>query len=365
MRRFLNLTTALICFAVSPALAQPQGGGATPVIVANVEKKTFNDEVEALGTLKANESVDLTSAVTEIVTVVKFEDNQRVKKGDILVEMDAAEELAELAEQNSFLSEAQRQVKRLEPVVQKGAASASALDEKRREYQAAKARVDAIQSRINQRIIKAPYDGILGLRNISVGALAQPGSLITTIDDDSVMKLDFAVPEIFISSLKPGVMITAKTSAYPDQDFEGEIYSVDSRIDPVTRSLIARALIQNQDAVLKPGLLMHVELEKNPRQAIVIPEEALIPEGSKQFVLVIEKKDGMTTAKKTRVEIGERQFGGVEILKGLIEGQQIVTHGTLRVRPGTPLHITAVEEGNKTLKEMMDQKPMMQTEETK
>lgn len=337
----------------------------TPVMVTDVSRVSFSDEIEALGTLRANESVNLASSVTEPVTEISFDDNQRVKKGDVLVKMDAAEEIAELAEQQSFLDEAQRQVNRLSPLVKKGAASASILDENKREALAAKARVDAIQSRIDQRIIKAPYDGVLGLRNISVGALAQPGLMITTIDDDSIMKLDFSVPEVFLSTLKSGVIIEAKTEAYPEKTFKGEIASVDSRIDPVTRSIQARAILDNADGFLKPGLLMQVVLQKNPRKALVIPEETVIAEGANSFVLVIQEENGQITAERRKVTLGARQFGSVEILSGLTEGDQIITHGTLRVRVGAPLEIMAVENNDETLKELLEQQKPAQGKDSK
>ena len=347
-----------LCFMTSNAHAQPNGGTqqATPVIVGVAEEKVFTDKVEALGTLRANESVDITSTVTELVTKINFEDNQTVNKGDVLIEMDAAEEIAELEEQKSFLDEAERQVNRLEPLVKKGAASESVLDERRREMQAAQARMNAIQSRLDQRIIKAPYDGVLGLRNISVGALAQPSTMITTIDDISIMKLDFSVPEVFLASLKQGVDIEARSEAYPDRVFKGTISGVDSRIDPITRAIEARAIIDNPDGVLKPGLLMKVELQKNPRQTIVIPEEALIIEGSQHFVLaVVEQEDGQTITERREVSVGSRQFGEAEILNGLDAGIQIVTHGTMRARPGAPVTVTAVEKEDAPLRELLNQ----------
>jgi membrane fusion protein (multidrug efflux system) len=348
-----------IIACLTPISAQAQNGNqpsATPVIVTEVVRTNFSDKVEALGTLKANESVNLTSSVTEMVTKILFTDNQTVKKGDILIEMDAAEEFAELAEQQSILEESQRQVNRLTPLVKSGAASASVLDENTRNLASAKARVDAIQSRIDQRIIKAPYDGVLGLRNISVGTLIQPGTLITTIDDDSVMKLDFSVPEVFIGSLKENVAINAKTQAYPDKIFEGKISGVDSRINPITRSIQARAIINNTDRLLKPGLLMQVSLQKNPRQAIVVPEESLIASGKDNYVFLVVTKDNKTIAEKREVILGQRQFGDVEILSGLTEGDKIITHGTLRVRPESEVIITGVEKNNETLNELLTQK---------
>lgn len=354
MKRVLKISLlTLLCAGQLQAQSNSGATPPTPVIVKVASLKPYADEIEALGTLKANESVELTSSVTEIVKRVSFEDSQRVMKGDVLLEMDTAEELAELAEQESIMAEAERQVQRLKPLIEQGAASTSALTESERDVAGAKARIQAINSRIEQRIIKAPFDGVLGLRNISVGALAQPGSIIATIDDDRVMKLDFSVPEVFLSTLKPGVMIEAKTEAYPDTVFEGKIANVDSRIDPVTRSIQARALIDNEEGLLKPGLLMKIELQKNPREALLIPEESLITDGPDHFVFVVVESGGKKSVERRKVQIGTRSYGEAEILSGLAPGEQIVTHGTLRLRNGSPVTIKAVEKNGESLDELI------------
>ena len=360
------VTSFAISFIVGFApVAEAQWPGAgkmppTPVITAPVTKEIITDEVEALGTLKANESVDITSSVTEIVTAVNFEDGQNVEKGTVLVEMDASEERASLSEEESVMAEANRQIARLTPLVARGAASESTLDDWKKKAETAQSRLNAINARIDKRRIIAPFDGLVGLRNISVGALAQPGSVLTTIDDDSVMKLDFSVPSIFLSTLSAGVVIEATAEAYPGEVFKGTISSIDSRIDPITRSIVARALISNETGKLKPGLLMQV-CQKSPREAVIVPEEALIPEGSRNSILVtITGDDGSVTAEKRVVELGERQFGKAEILSGISEGEHVITHGTLRVRPGIPLKVQAEETGEEPLPELLKQNSLNQ-----
>lgn len=330
-------------------------GPATPVFVAVAEKKFFTDDVEAIGTLKAQHNVELTSTVTERVTHIRFTDGLRVKKGDLLVEMDAAEELAQKAEELSRITEASRQLKRLEPLVKRGAASESIQDERRRELKTAEARLAAVQSRINQRRIKAPFNGVLGLRNISVGALVQPGTLITTLDDDSIMKLDFSVPEVYLATLAKGIKIEATARAYPDERFEGTVGGIDSRIDPSTRSIQVRALLPNDHKKLKPGMLMQVVLKKNPRNTLVIPEGALIPNGDQNFVMLPVKEGDVLTVERRAVTVGERRKGEVEILSGIEEGSQVITHGTLKVRPGVPIQIKAVQKRGQQLTELLEQ----------
>jgi len=187
MKNYLIALAILVMIA--PAQAQEKKPAKAPqnVIVAKARAEDFVDRVEALGTLRANETIALTATVTETVIAVNFEDNQRVAKGDVLIEMRGGQEKAELAGEQATLAEAKKQMDRLTPLVATGAASQSQLDERKREYQTANARLDAIRSRIGDRVITAPFDGVLGMRNISVGALVQPGTVITTLDDDSVM----------------------------------------------------------------------------------------------------------------------------------------------------------------------------------
>ena len=327
----------------------------TAVFVANVERVFFVDEVEALGTLQAAENVNLTSSVTERIIKINFDDNQRVKRGHVLVEMDISEEKALLAEESYRLDEAQSQVERVRALVKRSSASRSTLDERERELNTAKARLGAIQSRIDQKRIVAPFDGVVGIRNISIGALAQPGMLITTIDDDREMKLDFSIPEVFLSSLTNGLTIEAKASAYPKRIFKGTVTSVDSRIDPITRSVMARAVLNNDDRLLKAGMLVSVKLNKNPRQTLIVPEEALVTIGNENAVMLVQEHAENVSVKRQVVELGARRKGSVEVLSGLKEGQQVVTHGTLKIRDGSSISIRAIEKDNEPLSELLIQ----------
>ncbi|MCB0325308.1 MAG: efflux RND transporter periplasmic adaptor subunit [Bdellovibrionales bacterium] len=324
-----------------------------PVIVAEATQETFYDRVEALGTLKANEGVVLTPSVTETVTDINFEDGERVEQGTVLVQMTSAEENAQLEEARARLEEARRQYERIKPLAEGGSAPVSLVDQRRREYETAKAQLEAMQSRLKDRLVVAPFSGVLGIRNVSVGALVEPGDRITTIDDDSVMKLDFSVPTTYVAQLRPGLPILATAPAFDDRRFEGSVSTIDSRIDPTTRSIAVRALIPNPDRALKPGLLMSVELLKNERQALVIPESALIPEGSKSSVYLVEDQESGAVIVEREVRVGARRPGAVEILDGLRPGERVVTHGTLNVRPGQAVVVTAVQQGGETLNELL------------
>ena len=362
MQKIYQFVPALIALLpllvnISGALAQGQpagggkggpGGGPTPVIVADAYQDDFVDRVEAIGTLRANETITLASTVTETVTAVNFTDGQRVKKGDVLIEMTSAEEKALLDQQRALVNEASKQLERTRELAKYGAASTSVLDERQREYTSTRAGLAALASRLEDHVITAPFDGVVGLRNLSVGALLQPGTTITTLDDDSVMKLDFPVPSIFLPTLQPGLAIIARSAGF-DDEFKGQITAIDSQIDPVSRSVVVRAVIPNPEGRLRPGLLMTLELLKNPRQSVGIPETAIVPEGRKQFVFVVRDDK----VEKREVAIGTRREGDLEISQNLKAGEQVVVQGTMMVRDGANVKVIARQEKGESLQNVL------------
>jgi membrane fusion protein (multidrug efflux system) len=343
-----------ICLFSGVANAAPPP---VPVIVAPVRSVPFEDRIEALGTLRANESVALTASVTETVGALHFDDGDRVQAGQVLIEMTSAEEQAQLNEARALVNEADRQLRRVQSLATQGTAAKSLLDERGRESETARARLVAIESRLSDRLIKAPFAGVVGLRNISVGALVEPGDLITTLDDDSVMKLDLSVPSVYLSDLVPGLAVKATTRAFGERTFDGEVRSIDSRVDPVTRSVVVRVLVPNPERILKPGMLMQVTLRKDPRQTLVIPEAALMPLGRQQFVLVAAEEEQGHKAEKRQIRIGSRRPGEVEVLDGLQQGQLVITHGTQRVRPGQAIELRAIESAAQPLAELLRGEP--------
>lgn len=315
------------------------GGMAAPTVTAFVVQPVeWVDRIEALGTARANESVTLTAKVTEVVRKVRFNDGDRVRQGDILVELTGEAEVANLREAQAALNEAQQQLERLEPLVRQGTLPRAQLDTQRALRDSARARVDAIRARLAERVITAPFDGVLGFRQVSDGALVTPGTVITTLDDIDTIKLDFAVPERFMSVLAPGQTVTARSVAWPDQVFSGTVTTVDSRVDPVSRAVTLRAELPNPDHQIRPGMLLTVELHTQPRQALAIPELALIQVGSRQSVYRLSDDD---TVSEVEVRTGARRLGEVEITVGLRAGDRIVHEGTPKLRDG--LRVTVVD----------------------
>lgn len=330
------VVAAMALFGVVRLLTAPDGGGRradspVPVVVTEVAYAEFVDRIDALGTAKANESVTISAKVTETIRRIPFADGQRVEAGQVLAELTDAEESAELASAQAALAEAQKQYARLAELRQSGAATGARLDTQLAARDAAAARVSAIEARLADRLIKAPFAGVVGLRAVSEGTLVRPGDVITTLDDISLIKLDFSVPETYLGALAVGQSVEAVGAAYPGRAFRGEVTAISPRVDPVTRAVVARAEIPNPDGLLKPGMLLTVTLVKNRRVAPAIPELALVPIEDKQFVFVVGP-DGV--AERREVRIGSRAGDLVEVLAGLGLRETVVVEGVLRVREG-------------------------------
>ena len=348
----LRIATLAAIFLSATAWAA-QGPPPTAVILESVQMGAIADPLEALGTVQANETVQITARVSDVITAIHFEDGQTVKAGQLLVQMSDAEEAALLVEAQSMAEEAELQYQRVRSLVEKGTAAQSLLDERLRESQTARARVTAVRSRLEDRVITAPFAGVVGLRRVSPGALVAPGDVITTLVDDSQMKLDFTIPSPFLGSVPRGTVIYATTPAFPDESFTGTVASVDSVINPVTRSITVRARIPNPDHRLIPGMLMTLELQRGARQALIIAEEAIVPRGGRTFVYVVNPRAEPTTAEQREVQLGARQPGRVEVVSGVSAGEMVVKHGTFKLRPGAPVRIQAVDDGSRSLEEMI------------
>jgi membrane fusion protein, multidrug efflux system len=325
------------------ANASPAGGGTNtafsqaplPVVAVPVRKARLTLEAEALGTAGANESVDVTAKVSNLITVVRFKEGQKVRRGQVLVELDGRQAQAELEVAEAALSESRSQFNRSRELYTTQALSEAQLEQIEATLKANEARVAFARSRLSDTVITAPFAGRVGLRRVSVGGLVNPGTVITTLDDTDTIKLDFTIPETLLSSVRAGLGIVAKSVAYPDEEFAGTVASVDSRVDPTTRSVTVRALMPNDRGLLKPGMFLTVRLARGTSDALLVPEQALVPEQGNVFVYVV--KDDRV--EKRQVRTGERRVGDVQILAGVAAGEQVVTEGTQKLRDGAPVTV--------------------------
>lgn len=312
------------------------GGRPVPVVVVPAERQPWSDSIQAIGTARANESVTITAKVTETVVRVNFEDGQQATAGAVLVDLSGRAETAALAEAQAALDEASRLYARQLELSKQRTVSEAALDQQRAARDTAKARMEAIRARLGDRVITAPFDGVLGFRAVSPGTLVTPGTVITTLDDLDPIKLDFTLPERHLAAVAAGQGIEAASAAFPGVPFEGRITSIDSRIDPVTRAVTVRAEIPNPDKQLRPGMLLTLTVSASPREALVVPEIAVQAIRERNFVY---RADDQGRAQQVFVTLGARRAGLVEVLDGIAEGDRVVTDGLVRVRPGVALKI--------------------------
>lgn len=328
----ITLLLLFVLAQATTAFAQAPG-----VIVSAAQIKSFPLSAEALGNARANESIEVRAEITAALTAIYFTEGQRVEKGTVLAKLESAEQLAGLAAAKAALVESSSQLKRSEELFKTNVVAASQLEQLKAKQEADQAAVNAAQSRVEQTVIRAPFSGRLGLRRVSVGSILNTDTVITTLDDTSVIKLDFDVPEVFIANLEPGLDVLARSAAWPDTLFRGVVATIDTRVDPVTRSVIVRALLPNKKEQLRPGMFLTVSLLKEDLQALMIPEEAIVPEGSKQFVFVVSAAG---VAELREIRSGRRRPGEVEVLQGLAAGEQVITEGTQKVRSGQSVRVS-------------------------
>jgi len=321
-------------------------GGPPPLVVAQpATVRSIADVVEAIGTTHANESVTITAKVTDSIREVRFEDGDLVNRGDILVELTNEEQTALLKEAEANLHDAETQYNRLKDLLDQQSIPVSDVDEARARMFAAQARYEAIVARIDDRLIRAPFSGLLGFRQVSAGTLITPGTAITTLDDVSVIKLDFALPEVHLGVVHPGLELTAESAAFRDRTFTAAVRTVGSRVDPVTRAVPVRAHIDNPDALLRPGMLMTVRLTTASRQALMVPETALVQRATDTFVYILEDDppigggEGPILARMNAIELGIRRSGWAEARSGLSPGQRVIVDGLIKVRDGGPVRL--------------------------
>ena len=324
---------------------RPGGGGeAVRVVVETIKVEPFFDVVQALGTAQARESVTITSKITDVISAIRFDSGDRVRRGQTLVVLASVEQQADLAEANAQLVASKRDYERFAELGARGFTPVSRVEETRAAFERAQARVAALEARIAERSIRAPFSGVIGLRTASPGALARPGDPIATLDDVSVIKLDFDVPESQISLVRPGAQIEALSAATPGETFRGTVADIDSRINTQSRTLRVRAELPNPRGLLKPGMLLTVIVRHNPRDAVSVAEIALLERSDGLFVFKVNAADNRQTTALAPVQVGRRVGGRAEILSGVAAGDVVVVEGVQRVRPGqavAPVEATA------------------------
>lgn len=331
---------ALLGLDRTPAAEAPRGGppgGQVAVVVAPVRQGLVVDRMESVGTVRAREAVTITTKTAGIVTTIRFQEGQLVRAGDVLLELDSAALYAELYQARAGLDNAQAQLARARALPAGQAVARARVDELDSLARAADGRLRQIQARIEELRLTAPFDGRVGLRQVSLGALIQPGTAVTSLDDISRVRVEFAVPEVHVARVRPGSPVLARSAAHGGRLFEGRVAVMDTRIDTATRTMRVISEFDNADEALRPGMFLNVQLTLETRPtALLVPEEALDALGERSFVYAI--REGR--ARRIQVQLGLRLPGEVEIRDGLRPDDQVVVRGLQRLRPDVPVRVT-------------------------
>jgi membrane fusion protein (multidrug efflux system) len=363
----------------------PGAGGArralavTPAVVAI---RSFTDTVEVVGAAKARQSITIAAPASQLVTRLNFESGQFVQRGQVLAELNAREQDAGILQARSQVSLAKSNWDRWQQLADRGLAPAATAEQMKAQYEQAVAMLEASQARAGDRVIRAPFSGVVGLTDAATGMLLNAGGALATLDDLSAIRVDFPVPERFISLLRQGLPITAVADAYPGTTFNGKVAQLDTRLDATTRAIMARAEFPNPGNRLRPGMMMRVQIEQASRQSPSVPESAIVFEGGDAYVLLIvpaptgaagqgagqrpagpgagarpagaagqARPGGPATqrpgfiAQRRSVRTGVRADGFVEILAGLQPGDRVVADGTNRVRADDPIMMAGGQQG--------------------
>ncbi len=312
------------------------GGRPVPIEVAVARKATATDDLWSIGSLRSDESVQISSELTGRIAEIAFKEGERVAAGDVLVKLDDALATAEVADAKARLALAQANFDRAQNLSRSGSGTERALDEATSALGTARAVLQLAETRLNKLTITAPFDGRVGLRDISVGAYATPGAPIVNLEKIDQLKVNFRVAETLLSQVTVGQEVEVRVDAFRDKIYPGTIYAIDPQVDVNGRSLRIRARLPNPELELRPGLFARVIIKGlEEREVVRIPESAVVPSGQDKLVYsVVGGK-----AKENKVTTGRRRAGEVEVLTGIEEGTQVVISGQTRLREGAPVEV--------------------------
>lgn len=331
-----------------PASAPGKGGGASPtsgppvitVEAVKVITSPMPQTIVAVGSLRSDESITLRPESAGRISEITFQEGQRVAKGAPLVKLDSAIQQAEVSQAKANLTLAKSKFDRAVDLAQRSFISGQAKDEAENNFKVAEASLQLTQAKLAKTDIKAPFSGIIGLRSVSVGDYVKEGADLVNLEAIDPLKVDFRVPETYLRQIRVGQALQLTLDALPGKIYNGKVIAVNPLIDTAGRSVVIRAQVGNQDTTLRPGMFARVRLiTKESADAMVLPEQALVPQGSEQYVFKVQ--DGKVA--RVRVETGQRRDSKVEVLSGLAAGDLVVTAGQLKIRDGSAVRVVGAE----------------------
>jgi membrane fusion protein (multidrug efflux system) len=316
-------------------MAAKMAGMAVNVVAVEAKIQTIEDKISLVGSMAANESVEIKSEIDGVIEELNFDEGQKVKKGQILVAVDKGKLEASLAQAEANLKLAETTGKRYQSLIESQAISKQEFDQSQATLEAAKASADLVKAELKDATIEAPFDGVIGERLVSIGQFITKGSSITFLINQDPMKAEFRIPEKYLGQLKEKQNIEISIAAYPDEIFKGEVYFIDPQIDDLTRTALVKAVVPNSERKLRVGMFANLQLiVKVRKNAVVIPETALIPKDEDVNVFII---DADSKAQPRPVKVGIRMAGTVEIISGLTEGDKVIIEGFQKIGPGIPI----------------------------
>ncbi len=330
-----------------PGQASPKGGGSPgpgagniTVEAVKVATQSLPQTITAVGSLRSDESVTLRPEVAGRISTISFQEGQPVAKGAMLVRLDPAVPQAEAQQARANLVLAKTKWDRAVDLAKSNFISGQAKDEAENNYKVAEASAQLAEAKLAKMDLRAPFSGVIGLRSVSIGDYVKEGADLVNLESIDPLKVDFRVPEIYMRQVKVGQPLQVQLDALPGRTFEGKVFAVNPLIDAAGRSVVIRAMVRNPDTSLRPGMFARVRLiTRDAQDALVLPEQALVPQGDQQFVFRIV--DGK--AVRAKVEVGQRKDSKVEILNGLDKDDVVVTAGQLKLRDGAPVTIAGAE----------------------
>jgi membrane fusion protein (multidrug efflux system) len=330
--------------AVDPKGAPGKGGpgGPTPVEVVSLATSVVKEDLQAVGSLRSNESVILRPEVSGRIAAIGFKDGALVRKGQLLIQLDATLNEAEVAQTRAEYDLALSNLKRSEDLASRQFISSSAQETAASNAQVAEAKLKLAQARLSKMRIVAPFDGSVGIRNVSLGDYVKDGTDLVNVEDLRVLKVDFRLPERSYSQVHVGQTIEVVADALPSEVWQGQIEAINPKVDANGRSLEIRGRLENTSGKLRPGMFVRVRVIVGERtDALLVPEESIVPQGGEFYVYKVV--DG--TARRVPVTIGVRRDAKVEILRGLAAGDQVVTAGMRLSRDGQPVRVLSGAPG--------------------
>jgi membrane fusion protein (multidrug efflux system) len=331
-----------VASSTSGAVPNPKGKAAAvaasgaPVETAVAKSQMATTDIPAVGSLRSDESVQIAPEIAGRIAEIRFDDGEPVKEGDVLVLLDDALARAELADTRARFDLAKANFERAETLSKTRNIAERAYDEARANFETARAAYELSQVRLAKHTIRAPFSGVVGIRALSPGAFVNTGTAIVNLEKIDFLKVDFKIPEIFLADVQVGQKIDVNVDALPGRTFQAEIYAIDPLVDVNGRALQIRARLRNPDLVLRPGLFVRISIRgRTEREIVLVPESAVVPRAGEFFIFSVE--DGK--AVESKIGLGNRRSGMVEVTSGLMNGATIVTAGHQRLKNGTPVDV--------------------------